>query len=1667
MDTVKIKQPMPEADQCPQCGTPLSPGALAGLCPACLLKAGTADTVTDARQPSFTPPGVGELAAKFPQLEILELIGQGGMGAVYKARQKQLDRIVALKILPPNISSDATFAERFTREARALAKLNHPNIVTLYEFGETSGQFYFLMEFVDGVNLRQLLNNSRLSAREALAIVPQICDALQFAHDHGIVHRDIKPENILLDRRGRVKVADFGLAKIIGGESGEPAASGQSSVGSTTLTDAGKVMGTPRYMSPEQKENPGEVDHRADIYALGVVFYQMLTGELPGKRIEPPSKKVQIDVRLDEIVLRALEKKPELRFQQASVFKTQLETISAEPDQPDLQNSKSSVKPRLSRTAMLRTAWIAIVAIVVLFIIRNHYTPPPTTLSQSEFLSLFQSNQIVHATINLGGQTSQLTPINGTYLKTDTDKDGKVTKEEVQFIAPNVFFTQKMLDELLVSDRIEAGAPNAMLMNVIWGIAPLIFLGIIFLVIPGIIIYVIWRAMRKRATGTVPPLLNKSETFLRWFAVTTLAMIVVLLVIAMLGLIAAVAIPSFVKAREHAQALHQQQMEAATQAETPSNFSIGQAYFPRGDSIEITSVERNEDQITVHGHYHLVSADNATLTLNITTRAPSHHSQDPKQSLEIVNGEGDFELIHSHVEPGMPHVNMYYSGRPFAELYFGTKEEAAREANLDLQHEQLELMDDATLGFNPVIQTVVEFGGGDTGYNLDHAKIMDVMDLSHPGANLVIGRSGNGIDSLCFVGIRAELMPDGDARWHMAAWVLATNLALIPESPDAFTNVFGLSWHEAVMPQSSTHPETYEFQTLEGNTGVLQILGTNASPPGVKIRYKLVRKTIGSPVSSPSADDNQPAAAKTWSPTFAPGEKPDMTRILTEARTLMNQGKFDEALQRQVWYYNHALEYDPSQASARLVTALSQWADLDRLYPKAQDALFVIRDQEARRLEQGKGDADLFSEIEIINNELVDTDATYTLYQAIRQQYPQLAAQCYLSVESLLVAHGDYQWCYDHMGDPQSRFDQILGQYEMSKTWEKTRVITAPTNETSGLIVTPPDSLAIMKKSAVGQVRQLIEILVGAGHQDEAVAIDKQAMSVLDDERLTSAVSDAENKIKQRQQPLTDLPTEPPKLQFLAWQDDWVTNQFGAAWHPDGSPATNALDRLYFQTEWRSTTSFANKPDLRFLELWFSHPLFGPNSMNDVTLLDENGKELSSEAYGGGEQTTEGPNDAPGWLRSTICAGEGTDIPTHVTVHMRYAIGPLEHQMEIAVTNSSNSSTSLEGESELNGVGQNADGFAFVSIAVNTTQMASRKFGVLAMTKDGRELEPTSADSTGFEGGPGVRAERYNFSVSLADVEKFIIGTRPIRIMEWKNIVLLKPGGTLLRNENSPLTASAETWSPELKSGEKPDLQKIRDQIQSLMNSGDYEGALQRQIWYFNHALEFGEVDPVRLSFGIMNWAELGHRYPKAKLALTEIRDRDVQQFASGNGYFALFSEIENINRELQDENSTEALFHSLEQSDPKLAQQCYPVIADQLAQRGEYETCRKYMGDPLTQFEIIRSEYELNLENQKHMAFISQITARQMAATNHQPNRTNPWSPPDNSAFLKRNAENNFIRQTRQLIEILVATDNDLSAAQDIQNKALSVLNVPQLQSAVSDAEEKIRAARRQPANK
>ena len=295
-----------------------------GICPQCLMRLGMeSEPKTEAgdepRTISVRPtPVPEEIATHFPQLEILELLGQGGMGIVYKARQPRLDRLVALKLLPLESASDPAFTERFNREAKALARLSHPGIVAVFDFGQAGPYFYFLMEFVDGLNLRQLVQSKQITPTEALAIVPKICDALQYAHDEGIVHRDIKPANILMDKKGRVKIADFGLAKLLGKATADP-----------TLTATAQVMGTPHYMAPEQITGTREVDHRADIYSLGVVFYEMLTGQLPVGRFAPPSRKVQVDVRLDEIVLKALEQEPQRRYQQVSEVRTDVETISS------------------------------------------------------------------------------------------------------------------------------------------------------------------------------------------------------------------------------------------------------------------------------------------------------------------------------------------------------------------------------------------------------------------------------------------------------------------------------------------------------------------------------------------------------------------------------------------------------------------------------------------------------------------------------------------------------------------------------------------------------------------------------------------------------------------------------------------------------------------------------------------------------------------------------------------------------------------------------------------------------------------------------------------------------------------------------------------------------------------------------------------------------------------------------------------------------------------------------------------------------------------------------------------------------------------------------------------------------------------------------------------
>jgi serine/threonine protein kinase/tetratricopeptide (TPR) repeat protein len=833
MDTVKLNQPMPDGNKCPQCGTPLPAGALAGLCPACLLKQGAADeTATGGPSPPFNPPSVSELAPLFPQLEILELIGKGGMGAVYKARQKELDRIVALKILPPRIGRDAAFAGRFAREAKALAKLNHPGIVTLYEFGKVDvpgssgresapyshqadqsrltsaatkqdGLYYFLMEFVDGVNLRQLLHAGRIAPREALAIVPQICDALQFAHDQGIVHRDIKPENILLDRRGRVKVADFGLAKLVGdvgptflsaGPGDFPVASssgantgqespvnpqtGKSALPAPALTAAGKVMGTPNYMAPEQAEHPDAVDHRADIYALGVVFYQMLTGELPGKHLEPPSRKVQIDVRLDEVVLRALAKNPELRYQQASVLKTHVETIAGTPspsssrreethsDNSEIRNSKSEIAPRFSRMAVLGAAWTPFFLAAMLSI----------TLGQEQFPQAYGSLSRLLLFLGLAAPLS--TTILGWLAAAQIRRSAGGLHGLELAVFDGLFFPLLGLDVFigvlwlaLAKTAAKWRGLNGSLFVNLWDFAFWILLLIVICAaVDFLIVRRIWRGANP------PPEGMGASAKSRWTRGVWQASVFGILALGVISFTTAslvlcarnvdnVNLPfvddsqaigqwtsvDFVGAPENFKPgsrfcqfdlpvfqkftvlpggrtsyrwltwtrgviINQGERTAASyeirniggtnfmfvewkngdyilfhskpglyvlrrNGEAIPDFYIGQTSFPKGDFIAITSVKRSTNRMVVKGHYNLVSHDQATLALYITS-TNRNVPEDSQQRMQISKGRGDFELTHRHLVPGWPHVSMYADGGSFAVVYFGTRAEALEESKL-------------------------------------------------------------------------------------------------------------------------------------------------------------------------------------------------------------------------------------------------------------------------------------------------------------------------------------------------------------------------------------------------------------------------------------------------------------------------------------------------------------------------------------------------------------------------------------------------------------------------------------------------------------------------------------------------------------------------------------------------------------------------------------------------------------------------------------------------------------------------------------------------------------------------------------------------------------------------------------------------------------------------
>ena len=344
---------------------------------------------------------IGDLIAGRYELE--ELVGTGGMSSVYRARDRQLERLVALKVLHERLGADDEHVSRFRHEARAVAQLSHPNVVTVIDRGEDGGRQFIVFEYVDGENLKQFCERTGpLPVRRALEIAVTVADGLAYAHEHGVVHRDVKPQNVLLSRDGELKVTDFGIARSLDAESG--------------LTVTGTVLGTSSYLSPEQASGL-RVTPAADVYSLGVVLYELLAGEVPfpgGNQVvvalkhvnEPPpsllERRPDVPVRLASAVARALQKEPEQRFASMDDFAAELRACLAGLESPEAELTMVAAPPppltppppplrtdapptRVARRARRRMPLVVALvglaavaaAVIALVLTARHEGPPP------------------------------------------------------------------------------------------------------------------------------------------------------------------------------------------------------------------------------------------------------------------------------------------------------------------------------------------------------------------------------------------------------------------------------------------------------------------------------------------------------------------------------------------------------------------------------------------------------------------------------------------------------------------------------------------------------------------------------------------------------------------------------------------------------------------------------------------------------------------------------------------------------------------------------------------------------------------------------------------------------------------------------------------------------------------------------------------------------------------------------------------------------------------------------------------------------------------------------------------------------------------------------------------------------------------------------------------
>jgi len=1084
---------------CPKCGLPIPKEAPQGLCPKCVLL-GVA-TGTEQGVPATATseiPSIERISKAFPQLEILELIGRGGMGFVFKARQPHLDRYVALKLLPDKLAKDPQFAERFNREGRVLAKLNHPNITSVFDFGHASagtpvsdpangvepngrpgsetgapsgqpktanpkpgtsdGGFYYLtMEYVDGVNLRQAMRAGRFSPAEALSIVPKVCEALQYAHEQGILHRDIKPENILLDAKGRVKIADFGIAKLVGED--QP---------NITLTNTGAALGTPHYMAPEQLEKPATVDHRADIYSLGVVFYEMLTGELPIGRFAAPSSKTPVNASVDDIVFRTLEKDRERRFQSAGEMKTQVEHLGDAQPEVDPRGSQTSgaaplIQPRWLKPVagtFLTFAVLGLVATIQSISSAKFEFNLLVLLALTSLALLLRSEGLRKAAVFVNC-VGLLFPWLSAFKIGATIHDGTLALNSLVSVADEAAGSPLMLLFAVLESSIWAGALFVLLKRDARN----------YFDQPS------WKATAHWAGDKE---VSHQRGPLKW------------------GFIAVLLI---------------------------------------GMGVVLVTNRPHESRRTV------IPAENSTAGGREAALELEPMIQFTFTTVELREEQGARWLAMDYVEQvrgDCQHTFRYDARVP------GFTPQTRMDSSLS----------DAKAGFAPVLYQRVMWKLPESMEQGDLTALRDLVakewigksTVIEPGDERVLFKSlvPDGGTMAAAVGVTAKQSRQ-EARSSELEFRLVADGAdfasSVDELPERLTDgseikhrvlrtimLDGSAVARAVLEAEPTGTVAISVElSLEGarqfgaitaaNTGrrlAIVSHGRVLSAPVIRSAISGGQVKISGAFSADEASRlvaslNRPhgkatsanqAAAEHWSPKLAPGEKPNLTEILQEARTLAEDGRHEEALQRHIWYHNHSLELDDAQAGVRLSYALADWMKLARHYPKAREALVEITDRAAQKFAGGEGHYALFAEVSAINAQLGRQKETLALFDSIQSRDHKLARQCYLTVEDMLVEKGDYALCESFIPDFQKRFETIR------TVRERTLQLMDRTPEANRSSLRQHAQQTFIKDT-----RKLVEILVGVSRNTEASAIRDQAVAVLDVPELRSAVTDAEEKV--------------------------------------------------------------------------------------------------------------------------------------------------------------------------------------------------------------------------------------------------------------------------------------------------------------------------------------------------------------------------------------------------------------------------------------------------------------------------------------------------------------------------------------------------------------------------